>query len=308
MKKALIASTALVLTAGVAAADVTISGYGRTAVDYVEGRAGNETQIEARVRMNIDASTSTDQGVDFGARIRLQYDDGKSNSTVSPGYVYVTASGLTVSLGNVDTAFDSAALIYESEVGLISRSHGNARGNFYSFNTDGYGANNNRMGVAVKYVVGDLTAMASYVDPDQSGLVADNEELSVAVSYKWNDVTMSAAAVQDGNGIADNDKYFLGAYYTMPGTSNGVGLNYIDNGEEGLVDLGKTLVLYGDYVVAPLTTLSAYIAHNDAPSNTTDNAFGVGAKYDLGGAYLAGSIERGYDKNVRADMGVRFNF
>ena len=34
MKKALIASTALVLTAGIAAADVTISGYGRTGVIY----------------------------------------------------------------------------------------------------------------------------------------------------------------------------------------------------------------------------------------------------------------------------------
>ena len=80
MKKALIASTALVLTAGVAAADVTISGYGRTGVIYYEdglltGLDGNDTQIISRLRMNIDASTSTDQGVDFGLLRNISYAD-----------------------------------------------------------------------------------------------------------------------------------------------------------------------------------------------------------------------------------------
>ncbi|MDO5705510.1 MAG: porin, partial [Paracoccus sp. (in: a-proteobacteria)] len=104
-------------------------------------------------------------------------------------------------------------------------------------------------------------------------------------------------------------QYFVGAYYTMPGTDNGVGLNFLDNGDVG-DDLGKTIVLYGDYVVAPQTTLSAYIANNDGDwaGKETDNAFGIGAKYDMGGAYLAGSIERGYEEEVRGDLGVRFNF
>lgn len=308
MKKALIASTALVMTAGIAAADVTISGYGRTAVDYQENRGAglNDSIIETRVRMNIDASTSTDQGVDFGARIRLQYDDGDTDTVGSPAYLYVTASGLTVTVGNVNTAFDSAALLYESEVGLISRSFGNPRGSFYAFDADEYGLfENNRMGVAVKYSFGDLNVQASYVDPDQTGFFADEEELSVAIDYTWNNIKVSAAAVRDGASIADNDQYFVGAYYTMPGTSNGVGLNWIDNGSDAL---GKTWVLYGDYEVMPMTTLSAYVANNDGTTNVTDNAFGIGAKYDLGGAILAGSIERGYDENIRADMGVKFDF
>ena len=77
MKKALIASTALVLSAGVAAADVTISGYGRTAVVYQENNGDeNDAQISSRVRLNVHDTTSTDQGVDFGARLRLQWDQG----------------------------------------------------------------------------------------------------------------------------------------------------------------------------------------------------------------------------------------
>ena len=74
MKKALIASTALVLTAGIAAADVTISGYGRTGVLYQEDgvRGAIDTDgddiadlgasdaiVQSRLRMNIDATTST---------------------------------------------------------------------------------------------------------------------------------------------------------------------------------------------------------------------------------------------------------
>ncbi|WP_282603788.1 porin [Paracoccus sp. PARArs4] len=302
MKKALFASTALVLTAGVAAADVTISGYGRTAVLYDEG-ADQETFVQSRVRLNIHGTTSTDQGVDFGARFRVQWDQGDEGvDSVAPGQIYVTSNGLTVAVGNVGTAFDNAGLLYESEVGLISRSFGNPAGDFYAYESKSY-ADGDQLGLAVEYSVDALTARFSYVDPDQLDDSA-TEEFGVSVDYQWNDIALSAAAVKDGAGVEDNDQYFVGAYYTMPGTENGVGLNYLDNGD----DAGDTIVLYGDYVVAPMTTVSAYVSNNDADGNETDNAFGIGAKYDLGGAYLAGSLERGYDEEVRGDFGVRFDF
>ncbi|WP_411838220.1 porin [Paracoccus sp. ME4] len=328
MKKALIASTALVLSAGVAAADVTISGYGRTAVVYQEDRStGNDAQISSRVRMNVHATTSTDQGVDFGARLRLQWDQGdESLDRVSPGQVYVTASGFTVAVGNVGTAYDNAGLIYESEVGLISQSFGNSNGDFFAYESKGYAKSEfgidyeNRLGISVEYAVDALTARFSYIDTDQTG-TADfpnsEDELGLSIDYDWNDFQISVAGVQSGLGFDGNDQWFVGAYYTLPGTENGIGMSYLDNGnsygvdDDGLLTVaneGKTFVLYGDYVVAPLTTLSAYIANNDAAGNETDNAFGLGAKYDLGGAYLAGSLERGYNEKVRGDFGVRFDF
>ena len=330
MKKALIASTALVLSAGIAAADVTISGYGRAAVDYQDDR-DTEAQISARVRLNVHATTSTDQGVDFGARVRMQWDQGDAGiDALSPGQIYVTASGFTVAVGNVGTAYDNAGLIYDSEVGLISRSYGNSQGAFFAYASKAYGSatlrqecdienpdapcaiisenqTRNRLGVSVEYAVDALTARFSYVDPDQTSGSVD-EEISVSVDYDWNQIALSAAAVKDGAGIDGNDQYFLGAYYTLAGTDNGIGLNWLDNGDAGAGDLGDTIVLYGDYVVAPLTTLSAYIANNNADGNETDNAFGIGARYDLGGAYLAGSLERGYSEEVRGDFGIRFDF
>lgn len=307
MKKALIASTALVLSAGVAAADVKLSGFARTGLDFVENRAGDtqETQIQSRVRLNVLATTSTDQGVDFGARLRFQWDQGASElDKFAPGQIYVTASGLTVSVGNVGTAFDSADLLNASEIGIFDSSFGNPAGSFFAYSTGGYGANNNRVGIAATYAVDALTARISYVNTDQT--VSDgNEEIGVSVDYSMDGIALSAAAVLDGAGIDGNDQYFLGAAYTLPGTSNKLGLNWIDNGD---VADSTTITLYGEFEVAPLTTVKGYVANNDAAGNATDVAYGIGGKYDLGGAYLATAIHRSYSKDIIADFGVRFNF
>src|SRR5690606_1730395 len=110
MKKALFATTALVLSAGIAAADVTISGYGRTGIIYYDvdqfndnGDELSKTRVSSRLRLNIDASTTTDSGIDFGARMRLQWNQGESDTVGNPAKLYVTTNGLTVEVGNVDT-------------------------------------------------------------------------------------------------------------------------------------------------------------------------------------------------------------
>ncbi|WP_304620004.1 porin [Paracoccus sediminilitoris] len=337
MKKVLFATTALVLTAGIAAADVTISGYGRTGVLYQEdGVRGDRVDadgnvytasdaiVQSRLRMNIDATTSTDQDVEFGGRIRIQWDQGDDETTVAPGYIYVTSNGLTVEIGNSNTAYDSAALLYNSEIGVYSRSFGNSRGDFFAYNTDGYptydnviDATNQRradyMGVMVKYAIAGVNLRASVVDPDQvyDDLGGDDEkEYSISADYVWNDMlTLSAAYVKNGAGIDDNDQFFVGGEYAFNEKTD-IGMLYFDNGEVDGDDseLGKTVTLYGSYEVAPLTTVSAYVTNNDAEDNDTDNAYGLGASYDLGGAMLAGSVQRGYDERVTADMGVQFNF
>lgn len=319
MKKALIASTALVLTAGVAAADVTISGYGRTGVIYYENTAAqdadglNETQIRSRLRMNIDASSSSDQGVDFGARFRLQWDQNEdTGGQVNAGKLFVTANGLTVEVGNVDTAMDNAGLIWATELGSYDRSVGfsDRTGSFFAYNSNQY-ADADRSGVAVKYAVDNLTVRASYVDPDQSGLneVGQNEEYSLAVDYAWNDrLELSAAYTIDGAGVEDNDLLFLGARYAVMENAR-IGLNYMDASNDSTADDGNTIALYGDYTLADgLTNIEAYIANNDADWNETDNAFGIGVNYDLGGARLGASLQRDHQELVTADMGIRFEF
>lgn len=333
MKKALFATTALVLSAGVAAADVTISGYGRTGVIYYEDgvQTGgfNDSQVISRLRMNIDAATSTDQGVDFGARFRLQWDQNNGSrgqgGTTNAGKLYVTSQGLTVEVGNVDTAMDTNGLVYATELGAFDRSvGGNALGSFFAYESSRYG-NENRVGVRALYEIDNLTVQASYVDPDQTGEREDTavwgnvkEEFSFSVDYIWNDaLELSAAASLNAAGIDDHDVYFVGARYAITEQAR-IGLNYIDNGDfadiDGVgpvADPGKTIALYGDYTLLDgLTNIEAYIANNDGDwiGKETDNAFGIGVNYDLGGARLGASLQRDYQERVTADMGVRFNF
>ncbi len=79
MKKVLFATTAMMLTGGMALADVTISGNGRFGLLYQETTVDTDTEttISYRLRFNIDASKETDSGVTFGGRIRMQYDNGE---------------------------------------------------------------------------------------------------------------------------------------------------------------------------------------------------------------------------------------
>ena len=73
MKKVLFATTALVATASVAAADVTFSGYGRFGLEYrdIDATGEDSTNLTSRLRLQIDASAESDAGVTFGARVRF---------------------------------------------------------------------------------------------------------------------------------------------------------------------------------------------------------------------------------------------
>lgn len=325
MKKALLATTALVLSAGVAAADVKISGFGRTGIIYYEdgytGTAGKDTQVISRLRMNLDATTETDAGVEFGGQIRLQFDqnndDRGEGAQTYASKIWISAQGLTVEVGNVDTGFDSTGLLGATELGVFDRSVGftDVAGDYFSY-TD-YPYSRGRVGVAAVYSFGDLDIRASYVDPDQTDNVltapTDNteKEFSIALDYTWNDqLELSAAFAKNGKGIEDNDLFFIGARYAVQENAR-IGLNYVDASDslDGTDSVGKTFALYGDYTLADgLTNIEAYVAHNDQDWRESKNAYGIGVNYDLGGARLGASIQRDYEKLVTADMGVRFNF
>ena len=75
MKKVLFATTALIATAGMAAADVSFGGYGRFGVLYNDANVGDETNVTSRFRLQIDATAESDSGVVFGARARIQQNE-----------------------------------------------------------------------------------------------------------------------------------------------------------------------------------------------------------------------------------------
>ena len=303
MKKLLLATSFIAASTGFAAAEVAVSGYGRFGLVYNENTpAGfNDTIISSRLRINIDGKTTTDGGVELGARLRMQYNDGDEMTAGNAAKFYGSYNGLRVEVGNVDTAFDSAALIYDSEMGFEDSSFGDPQGAFYDYDSNSYGAGNgNRTGLAVSYSAGAFSGMISYVTPDQvtSG---STEETAINLAYASGPFAVSAAAYSDGAGIAGNDGMFLGAAYTLNEVTT-IGLNYMDEDAAG----GRQITLYGNHTMGA-TTLRAYVSDLDVAG--LDTAYGIGADYDLGGgARVSGAIESDFVGDMSANLGLRFNF
>ncbi len=331
MKKILLSTALLVATAGVAAAEVTLSGSGRFGLVYdnsIVGPGTSKTSISYRLRVNIDASVETESGVTFGGRIRMQNTEGSgyagaNGARLSPAQVFAKYNGMTLQVGNVDTAYDSVALMYDPEVGYIGSSFGTpyaAGGNYASFSSGPYQLN--RVGIFFSYAIDSFNVRVSAVDPDQT-LTADalpgtNDEIesSISADYTTGQFTVAAAAAQNAAFIENNDVYFIGAAYKFSDVGT-VGLSYMDNGDTngaGAGDNGKTVVLYGNYTFGAITA-RAYVSTNDGTLagggdvvGNTSTAYGIGADYDLGGATLAGSIQRGYTRDTIGDIGVKFSF
>ncbi|PZQ95433.1 MAG: hypothetical protein DI533_19130 [Cereibacter sphaeroides] len=359
MKKVLFASTAMLLSGGMAMADVTISGNGRFGLEYNEqdsfiaetdeGPATidpNETTISLRLRFNIDASKETDSGVTFGGRIRMQYASGdsdyagESGAGLSAAKLYASYGGMRLEAGNVDTAYDSAALMYNSEMGFKDSSAGDPQGSFYSFNSTPYGiGQTDRMGVAFTYSVDAFNVRLSWVNADQTRTITDyyltdedakffeaaagfgyDDEYGISADYTFDAFTISGAAVMNGNGISDNDQFFLGGEYAFADVG-AVGLQYFDNGqtqeftydEDGFIngvtdyDVGSQFTLYGNYKFDQVI-VRGYISNLDNDDVEDSTVYGIGADYDLGGATLSGSVRSGYNGNYSADVGVKFTF
>lgn len=313
MKKILIATTALVATAGMAAADIKLSGYGRFGLDYNGGAAAgtSKTQVNMRMRVNIDGSVETDTGVTFGGRIRLQYTDGDTGATLSPAQLYATYEGMRLEVGNANGAFDSVALAYNSEIGYLDRSFGDPIGAFQGFASTPYAAAEaDRMGIFFGYKFGDGNVRISYHDPNQTlaGAAAPDAEVSVSADYKFGQFTVAAAYADNVGFVNGSTALFLGAEYAINSDAN-VGL-LIFRTDTAVVNTDRTrATLYGNYTSGAIT-YKGYVARDNSfiAAGTSKTAFGLGLDYDLGGARLAADIHRSYTKDTIAGLGVRFDF
>lgn len=332
MKKVLLATSVLAGLTGVAVAQdattgVSVSGYGRFGIVHRSNVAAgvSKTQVVNRLRFNFDATTVTDSGVVFGARLRMQNDSGDSGTAGNNALFYTEYQGLRVEVGNVNTPYDTVALLWNSEMGYRDSSFGDPYELTYYYDSKSGLQTGNTMGIFASYSVSGFTGQISVVNPDQSvdslSALGNNREIEtqISLSYTYGQFDVAAAAIKSGAGIDGNDPWFIGAAYRINDNAT-VGLNYID--EEisattladlnavygpGYVDPGKTTTLYGNYKMDAIT-LRGYVAHNDAPTNTDDTAYGIGADYDLGGARLSGAVQRGYNDNTVVDLGVRFDF
>jgi len=148
MKKLLIASTALVATAGMASADITITGHAAAGIhsgldDVTTTGAGNLTDnaadgVYSNAGVDFTMSGATDNGISFSASVNIDAGteidagdfefDGADGGTAGLGSVSMTGSfgSLTFDDGGIDNLYNgdytSADVSYSTTVGAISLS------------------------------------------------------------------------------------------------------------------------------------------------------------------------------------------
>ncbi|MDQ2094190.1 porin [Rhodalgimonas zhirmunskyi] len=392
MKKILFATTALVATAGVAAADVSFSGYGRFGAISTEGSAQTGTAaqraaaaaaltaasaahapnvaaltaaqtaytanptaangaallaaqgvaagsaaalagasatnnllngspditgIYTRIRLQIDMTTEADNGLTFGARLRMQDTsvDGAgygNGGTTTGGFngarFYAKMGGLEIGVGNIIGAIEGMSGLYMStqsgDIGLsglgfhslVTNTVAQGYWGWDAYSSGGAGVD----GVEVMYSAGDFSGHLSY----SNGGGVSTTGLNVA--YSFNDWTV-ALGYQDGDTNAARDK----AVITVGGKIGpvNVGLAYADNNGTGKV------ALTGQVEVGAATRIDMFVSSDDSSVNTAgynvnlDPSYGLAVSHSLGGgASVEGGVVRTPFGTTSADLGIKFNF
>jgi outer membrane protein OmpU len=294
MKKVLFATTALVATASVAAADVSFSGYGRFGVLYNDAldAAGDEigTNVTSRLRLQIDVSAESDAGVTFGARTRFQTSEGSAGTGMNGVRFFARSGGLEVGVGNIFGALEFMPGMYPIDLGLTGLGYDYTA---YAFNADAYSSGGNGAsgsnGVEVMYSAGDFSAHVSASDT--------SDRIAAHVAYTWSGWTFALGA-QDSDNAADTE------FAASVGGSFGIAdvtLAYADNGTQG-----DHIVLTGRFDVGAATNVEVYVADAD---KWTETSYGIDFNHDMGGGTsLRGGVASLGNDTMRADMGVRFNF
>lgn len=297
MKNLLLATTALVLSAGVAAAEVAVSGDGRMGVVY----NGDEMNFSSRARVKFTLSGETDGGLGFGASFRVdqtnmgvdtdgddQFDSTLSSSNGTKGTVYVSGAFGKVEMG--DTVSAGEALFGDlPEVGftdlgendipyLTGDNEGNVLGS----------AANTGPNMLYTYTTGAVSVAASMSD-GKAGSADDVQEYALAGSYNFGSFALGASYE-----VVDGDAAGKAKMLGVAGTAN-----FGDTAVKAFYGEGDDLIdgtkVYGLGVesVFGATTVKAFYQQQDLDSVGMGDVayYGIGAEYDLGGgAAVAGGV------------------
>jgi outer membrane protein OmpU len=279
----LLATTAMVLSAGVASADVTLSGSARMGL-YNDG---TNTTLDNRFTVNIDGKMETTSGITFGARMRLRTSDG-NNASVNGARVYMSTGAVTVAVGNINGAIDSMPNLYHSEVGYA---YNIAAGDVVTVGYDGYASTGSQLGLEAIYSSDTIGAHISVTDED---LGSATNRTAAHLSYTAGGWTLAIGTQQsDAEG---EDLTVVTAAGTMG--DYGIGFSAADND-------GTTKMTLAGSATMGAVGVSAFLSDLEGATNT---AIGLGVSYDLGGASLAAGAQRDHAGDNQAEVGVSFSF
>ncbi|MBL9050855.1 MAG: porin, partial [Tabrizicola sp.] len=182
MKKILLATSALVMVAGAAAAEVTVSGSARMGILDDFGAVG--AVFSSRARVNFDMSGESDTGFSFGASFRADNAD-EANDDGTAGSVWVSGAFGKLSMGDVDGAA-TAAVGQVDGVGYTGLS---------DLNEITYIGGGTKESILYEYSAGSFTG---YLSAGQREVAA--ETFAVGAKYAAGNFTVSAGYEDDDAG------------------------------------------------------------------------------------------------------------
>ncbi|WP_444870405.1 porin [Rhodobacter capsulatus] len=259
MKKLLIASTALVMVAGAAAAEVKLSGDARMGAVY----DSEDWNFSSRARVQFTLSGTTDSGLEFGAKFRTSdIRNAEDPRNGNRGTVFLSGAFGKITMGDIASA--SEELFGDlADVGYLGDDQGTA----------GFGGTN-----AIPY------------------LTLDNETTS-GLMYTYSAGAFSvAAAMTDGHGYgsvaagtfeADTQSYSVAAAYTFGNYTVGLGHEILDR-DVGL-DMSQTelagMAKFGN------TDVKGYYAIG-GDDNPVDDAIGLSVASAFGATTVKGYVQK----------------
>lgn len=279
MKKVLLATTALALMAGVAHAEVSLSGDARFGFQSIEG---GDTTLERRARVKFSLSGETSNGLSFGASFRPQgAGDAADGNASNTGNVYISGAFGTISVGSESSAAEYAV--------------GDLAG--VGFTGAGAGNENSFGGASVVYTYSTdaLTAMVSVGESaGDGGNTIDADTLAMGVKYVAGAVTV-AVGYEMG---ADDDHIIGGVTYAMGDTT--VKATYGVQGDDS--QMGASVA----HTMGAISLAGFYRTTEVAGADA--DYYGIGAAYDLGGG---AAVKAGFASNDEAttiEAGMTFSF
>jgi outer membrane protein OmpU len=273
MKKLLIASTALVATAGIAAADVTVSGH--AAAGFHSGLTNNSAEaaavaaegIYSNAGVDFAMSGATDNGISFSASVNID----AGNEIDSGDFEYDGTDGGTAGLGAVSMTGSFGTLTFDN----------NGIDNLYSDATNhdvSYSTTLGAVGLTLAYDATDAAANATSASATytaggmaftlNASEAAGGTSTDLAVSYALNDTVTITADTDSAAGGASVQT--IGASTTLNGVSVAVSSA---NNSTWDVDLGYTA---GGFA------LTYGVDETDAWTATATAALGGGASFSAG--------------------------
>ena len=302
MKKLLLASTALVATAGVAAADVSIIGTAELGVFQNENGSGDgstgdlsKTRVFSDINVTFAMTGETDGGLAFGATLDLdEINDGGPDSDMNDAArlpdatIFMSFGNMRLTVGDTDSAFD-ARLTEVAVGGAINDDHTVHPGyNGNSALDEAYGGQEIRFDYTFDAFTGSIS-----VSPDRT---SNDYDTAFALGVSYN-TELAGLDLGLGLGYIQVDEA-AAAYDSIIGLSVGTtfdnGLsatvnfsNWSDDSSGGADDATHYAIGFG-YTMNVLT-LGLNYGEYDLDDNFASDSSGYGftANYDLGGGMEA---------------------